>query len=96
MAFLLLISIPLTISFWGITERSRYEESWKQERFLVNGKYLIVQDADLISYQHRKVLIVDLHAREPLTRKDLNEFKDKVQKNFSEDLLIRTRITYIP
>jgi hypothetical protein len=41
-------------------------------------------------------MIVDLHVREPLTRKDLNEFKQKVQQNFSEDLLIRTRIVYIP
>ena len=95
-AFLLLISIPLSLSFWGITERSKFEESWKYERFLVNGKYLIVKDADIYSYQDRKILIVDLHVREPLTRQDLNEFKQKVQQNFSEDLLIRTRITYIP
>ena len=94
--FLLLISIPLSLSFMGITERSRFEESWKHERFLVNGKYLIVKDADIFSYQDRKVMIVDLHVREPLTRKDLNEFKQKVQQNFSEDLLIRTRIVYIP
>ena len=50
----------------------------------------------IFSYQDRKVLIVDLHVREPLDRKDLNEFKDKVQRNFDEDLLIRTRITFIP
>ena len=93
---LLLISIPLTLSFWGITDRSNFEESWKKERFLVNNKYLIVSDADLINYYHRKVLIVDLHAREPLNRKDLNEFRKKVQQNFSENLLIRARITYIP
>ena len=94
--FLLLISIPLSLSFMGITERSRFEESWKHERFLVNGKYLIVKDADIFSYQKRKIMIVDLHVREPLTRMDLNEFKQKVQQNFSEDLLIRTRIVYIP
>ena len=70
--------------------------SWKKERFLVNNKYLIVSDADLINYSNRKVLIVDLHAREPLDRKDLNEFRKKVQQNFSENLLIRARITYIP
>ena len=96
LVFLLLISIPLSLSFWGITERAKFEESWEYERFLVNGKYLIVKDADIYSYQNRKILIVDLHVREPLTRQDLNEFKQKVQRNFSEDLLIRTRITYIP
>ena len=59
-------------------------------------KYLIVNDAKVITYQDRQVLMVDLYAREPLDRKDLNEFKRKVQRNFSDDLLIRVRITYIP
>ncbi len=40
--------------------------------------------------------MVDLYAREPLDRKDLNEFKMKVKRNFSHDSLIRVRITYIP
>ena len=96
MAFLIVISIPLTLTFWGFTERSRFEEGWKYERFLVNEKYLIVNEADLINYHDRTILVVDIHAREPLDRDDLNEFKRKIQQNFSEDLLIRARITYIP
>jgi uncharacterized hydrophobic protein (TIGR00271 family) len=93
---LLFISIPLTLSFWGITDQANFEKSWKQERFLVNNKYLIVNDAKIITYQDRKILMVDLYAREPLDRKDLNEFKRKVQQNFSDNLLIRIRLTYIP
>ena len=93
---LLFICIPLTVSFWGITDQSNFEKSWEQERFLVNNKYLIVNDAKIVTYHDRKVLMVDLYAREPLDRKDLNEFKMKVKRNFSHDSLIRVRITYIP
>lgn len=92
---LLFISVPLTLSFWGITDQSNFEKSWKQERFLVNNKYLIVNNAEMVAYKDRKVLIVDVYARQPLDRKDLNDFKTKVQRNFQENLLIRVRITYI-
>jgi uncharacterized hydrophobic protein (TIGR00271 family) len=96
LVFLLLISIPLSISFRGITSRGAFEESWKHERFLVNDKYLIINDADIVTYHDHKILVVDIHAREPLNRNDLNVFKKKVLDNVSENMPIRARITYIP
>ena len=83
------------MAFKGIIERSQFEKSWRHERFLVNGKYLIVHDATLHNYHDNLVLVTELQAREPLTRSDLNEFKRKVKQNFDEDITIRTRITYI-
>jgi len=62
----------------------------------VNGKYLIVQNADLIETSRKKILTVEILAREQLNRSDLNEFKRKVKKNFSDDLVIRAKIIYIP
>lgn len=94
--FLLLISIPLSMSFKGITQYYEFEETWKHERFLVNGKYLIVSDARITPYEDRKILFVDILARERLDREDLRDFKKKVQRNFSDELIIRARITYIP
>lgn len=95
-AFLLLICIPLSLSFYRITERTHLEESWKVERFLVNGKYLIVQEANLQEFKDNDLLFVELHARELLTRYDLSEFRRKVKQNFGRDLIIRVNITYIP
>lgn len=95
-ASLLLISIPLSLSYRGIIQRSALEKSWKTERFLVNGKYLIVNDAQIRTYHDNKMLIVEIHAREPLERGDLSEFRRKVQRKFSDDLIIRAKITYIP
>lgn len=94
--FFLLICIPLSLAFYRITERSHLEESWKVERFVVNGKYLIVQEANLQEAKGKDLLFVELHAREQLNRYDLNEFKRKVKQNFGRDLIIRVNITYIP
>ena len=95
-ASMVIISVPLSFTFRGITQRIEFEKSWTQERFLVNQKYLIVNDAQLTTDKKNKVLVVDIHAREVLNRDDLNVFKRKVQRNFPDDLIIRAKITYIP
>ncbi len=94
--FFVLISIPLFIAYQSISEKTAFEKSWKFERFLVNGKYLIVQEADLKRIQKREVLTVEILARDQLNRNDFNEFERKVKKNFSDDLIIRAKMTYIP
>ncbi|MCK5517637.1 MAG: DUF389 domain-containing protein, partial [Desulfobulbaceae bacterium] len=94
--FLIAVSIPLFMAYQGITEKAAFEKAWRIERFYVNGKYLIVQNADLVKTGRKKVLTVEILAREQLGRSDLNEFKRKVMKNFSDDLVIRAKLTYIP
>jgi uncharacterized hydrophobic protein (TIGR00271 family) len=94
--FFLLICIPLSLAFQRITERTHLENSWKIERFIVNGKYLIVDGARLQEFKDNDVLEVELQARELLTRYDLSEFRRKVKQNFGRDFIIRINITYIP
>ena len=94
--FFILLVIPLSVAFKGIIERSQFEKNWQHARFLVNDKYLIVQDATIHDYEKTKVLVVEIHAREPLTRQDLSEFRRKVEQNFPYDISIRAKITYIP
>jgi uncharacterized hydrophobic protein (TIGR00271 family) len=94
--FFILICVPLTMAFHRIIEDARFEQSWEHERFLVNGKYLIVEDAELQSFGENDVLLVEILAREQLNRADLNEFKRKVKRNFADDLVIRAKIVYIP
>lgn len=94
--FLVLIAIPLSMAYQGIVERARFEKSWQQERFLVNGKYLIVQEAILNEFHDKKILTIEIHAREQLNRDDLTKFKNKIEQNFNEDIIIRAKITYIP
>jgi len=96
LVFLLAIFVPLFIAYQGIVERTHFEKGWEQERFLINGKYLIVKDAILHKLQDKNILTVEIHARDQLTRRDLNEFRRKVQNNFTEDVFIRANVTYIP
>jgi uncharacterized hydrophobic protein (TIGR00271 family) len=94
--FLVLITIPLYLSYNSIVETMVFETSWQQERFLVNGKYLIVKKAELTHYRDKEVIVMDIMAREPLTREDLAQFKRKIQANFTKKLIIRASTIYIP
>ena len=93
---LVLIAIPLYLSYNRIVEKVELEKSWLHERFLINDKYLIVQKARLNHYRDKEVLTMILLAREPLTRDDLNQFREKVQTNFNKKLVIRADVVYIP
>ena len=92
---LALITIPLYLTYDDIVEKLQWERSWQKERFLVNGKYIIVRDAEIFRRNDRQVVLMDILARERLTRDDLNDFKEKIQDNFSRKLVIRANIIYI-
>lgn len=92
---LVLISVPLMISYRTIVETQTTEKAWQQERFLVGGKYLIVEKAELRNLLNHDVLYVNILAREPMDRSDLAEFKEKIQRYFSRRLIVRVKVTYI-
>jgi uncharacterized hydrophobic protein (TIGR00271 family) len=94
--FLALISIPLYLSFSRIVEDRVFEQSLRKERFLVNEKYLIIIKASIIWRGDNRIILMDVLAREPLTREDLNAFKKKIQTNFNKKLVIRLKTFYIP
>jgi hypothetical protein len=41
-------------------------------------------------------MTMELLAREPLTRDDLNKFREKIQTHFERKLIIRADVNYIP
>jgi uncharacterized hydrophobic protein (TIGR00271 family) len=94
--FLGLISIPLYLSYSRIVEDRILEQSWRQERFLVNEKYIIIIKASIFWRGDKRIILMDILAREPLTREDLNAFKKKIQANFSKKLIIRLNTFHIP
>lgn len=96
LVFFAIISTPLFMAFQSIVEKSQFEQGWKDERFLVNEKYLIVNSATLHKFKERDVLTVEVYAREPLNRMDLTIFRRKIQRNFTDDLVIRANVIYIP
>jgi uncharacterized hydrophobic protein (TIGR00271 family) len=94
--FLVLISIPLYLSYSRIAEDRTFEQSLRKERFLVNEKYLIIVKASIIWRGDNRIILMDVLAREPLTREDLNAFKKKIQANLNKKLIIRLKTFYIP
>ena len=94
--FLVLISIPLYLSYNRIVTDRIFEQKVKRERFLVNQKYLIIQRASIFRRRDKRIILMDILAREPLNRADLNTFKKKIQSNFDQKLVILINTHYIP
>ena len=94
--FLVLISIPLYLTYFRIVEDRVFEQSWQKERFLVNEKYLIIRKASIFWRGDKRIILMEILAREPLTREDLTAFKKKIQANFNKKLIIRIKTLYIP
>lgn len=92
---LILITIPLFLASRKIVNTRKFEQAWKEERFLVHGKYIIIHNAQLSEIRNRDILTVNILTREPLTRSDLAELKRKISYNFPEDLVIRANILFI-
>ncbi len=93
---LAVITVPLYISYGRIVEDRIIEKGWQKERFLVNGKYVIVEKADLRRQGDKKIVVMDVLVRDVLTREDMNEFKKKIHTHFPGKLTIRAKTIYIP
>ena len=92
---LAIIIVPLYASYDQIVEAMVFEKTLKQDRFLVNGKYIIVKDVQLSRRHDKEIILMDVLTRGALNRKDLLELKRKIQLHFDRDLKIRTRVFYI-
>ena len=92
---LLAISYPLYLSFSQIRQNHLFSNALKQERYLVNGKYVIISNAKINSHGKVIVLNLDLTLRDKLTREDFQLLKNKIQTHFSKQLYIRANIKYI-
>ncbi|MCK5354718.1 MAG: TIGR00341 family protein, partial [Methyloprofundus sp.] len=91
----MLISVPLYASYERIIETIRFETLMEKNRFLVNGKYIMVQNPRLTHSEHTKMLLIDILTRDDIDRKDLIELKKKIKLHFNAKVIIKTRILYI-
>jgi uncharacterized hydrophobic protein (TIGR00271 family) len=96
LCLLALIAVPLYISYGQIVEDRIMEKNWKKERFLVNGKYIIVEQADFRRLGNKKIVVMEVIVRDVLTRQDLNEFKQKIKVHFPGQLVVRAKTVYLP
>jgi uncharacterized hydrophobic protein (TIGR00271 family) len=92
---MLFITFPLYTSFHKIVEKEQMSKATRYERFLVNGKYIIVKTAKLRESEGKDILDIKLNVRESLDRHDLYELKIKIEKNFKRELRINATVEYI-
>ena len=92
---LLTISFPLYLSFNQIRQNHLFSKTLKQERYLVNGKYIIISGARISSIGDHIVLNLDLTVRDKLSREDFELLKEKIQTHFKKKLYISADMNYI-
>ena len=93
---LLAIAIPLYLAYDDIVDEYVFEQRIAKDRFLVNGKYVLIRRAELgRAGGGKRSLRMVLLAREPLDRQDLERLKEKIQLYFEEDLVVQTSIRYV-
>jgi len=93
---LLAIAVPLYLAYDDIVDEYVFEQRIAKDRFLVNGKYVLIRRAELGRADGgKRSLRMVLLAREPLDRQDLERLKEKIQLYFEEDLVVQTSIRYV-
>lgn len=92
---LALITIPLYLSYNQIVSTLLMEAKMAKERFLINGKYIIINKARITYKSDQEIVYMELYTRDTLSRRDLTKLKQKIQSTNSTKLIIRTKIIYI-
>ncbi len=95
MLIMIFISFPLYTSFHKIVEKEQVSKATRYERFLINGKYIIVNSATLRYTEGKDVLDIGLKVREGLNRNDLYKLKREIEKNYKRQLRINASVEYI-
>ncbi len=94
-AVMITISFPLYHSYTEIMQKHRIAGILQKERYLVNGKTVIVEAAE-VSFEGRRLrLNLELVTRTILDRRDLRALKEKLERRFDRELDIRARVEYL-
>ena len=92
---LFLIAVPLNFSYEKIVDDLELAQRLQTKRFLVNGKYIILQKAKIVHFQDHQVIETNLLVREPLTRDDLYQLNKKINFYAEKQWVIHTQVRYI-
>lgn len=92
---LLIVSYPLYISYDKMIRKYEISTMLKQHRFIVNNKYIIINNAIISFAGDVTILNLNILLRDSLNRKDFEELKKDIQRLFKNKLFIKTRAEYI-
>ena len=94
-SLLLAVSFPLYISYDKMIQRYEISNMLKEHRFIVNNKYIIINNANILFHGDVRILNLNLLVRESLNRDDLRMLKYDIQRLFNTKLFIKTKVEYI-
>jgi uncharacterized membrane protein len=92
---MLAISFPLQRSYTEIVQKHRIARALAKERYLDNGKYIMIRETSVSHNGGRLRLDLVLVVRSTLRRADLNLLREKLERRFGRRLDIHARLEYI-
>jgi uncharacterized hydrophobic protein (TIGR00271 family) len=94
-ALLVMISFPLYSAYDNMIQKYEISEMLHQRHFLVNGKNIIINSADVELFESRQELQLELLVTESLDRNDFERLQEEIEKFFDTEVVIKARVKYI-
>jgi hypothetical protein len=92
---LALITYPLYLSYHEIVNRYELNLILKQNRYLVDDKYIIIKNADVSHRDGISVIHLKLLLRDALNRDELEKLKQKIQARSKRKIYLHIETEYI-
>ncbi len=92
---LMAISYPLYLSTNHMIQKYEMIQKLKEHRFLVNNKYVIIDNVSVIFKGDIKILNLNLLVRESLDRSDFEALQKDIEQLFDSKLIIKAKVEYI-
>ena len=89
------ITYPLYLSYHDIIDRYELNVILKQNRYLVDDKYIIIKNADISHRDEIDVIHLKLLLRDVLNRKELEQLKQKIQLRSKRKIYLHIETEYI-
>lgn len=92
---LVLITYPLYLSYHEIINRYELNFILKQNRYLVDDKYIIIKNADIVHRDDIAIIHLKLLLRDALNRDELEQLKQKIQMRSKRKIYLHIETEYI-
>jgi len=92
---LALVSYPLYLSYTEILDKYQLNTILAKNRYLVDDKYIIIQQADVLHRKDVDIIRLKILVRESLNRQELELLKKKIQQRMKRKIYLQIETEYI-
>ncbi len=95
LVLLMVISVPLYFSYDKMLQKHQMTQRLKEQHFIVEGKEIRIAGVIAQIHGKKREIELELLVKESLSRSELEQLKEKIQKLFKYDVVIKAKIEYL-